>query len=124
MRWALRLTYDRDSQVQKAAKVSRSLAADPGLRITQGDEVFCPRRRRHWRWALSRKRWGAIATKRCEHSSSSFEPPKSRWRHGPVNNIEELQNCLAYRRKSLRANVRSGRHFAPEDSSGGGENTE
>lgn len=50
----LAVAYDRDGQVQKSRDaVARALAADPGLRLFQGDDVFfVPDGDRHYYWGL------------------------------------------------------------------------
>ncbi|MFO0654856.1 MAG: tetratricopeptide repeat protein [Polyangia bacterium] len=111
----LAIAYDRDSQVQKAAR--RSVDRWPPIRGRISRAMKCslfPTAIATITMGLSRKRW-AIATKRCEHSVSSFRScPRAVMRHGPVNTLRSCKNCLAYRRKSFCAQTSwSGRHTLP-----------
>jgi tetratricopeptide (TPR) repeat protein len=121
----LAIAYDRDSQVQKSREaLSRSLAADPGLRIYQGDEVFfVPDGDRHYYDGLIAEALGNRDEALRAFRQFVSELPKSRYATRAREHIEELQKLPGLSAQELlRANVLVGSpHFAPEDSSGGGE---
>lgn len=121
----LAIAYDRDGQVQKSREaLSRSLAADPGLRIYQGDEVFfVPDGDRYYYDGLIAESLGNRDEALRAFRQFVGELPKSRYVARAREHIEDLQKLPGLSATELlRANVLVGSpHFAPEDSSGGGE---
>lgn len=89
----LAIAYDRDGQGQKSREaVVRSLAADPGLRLFQSDEVFfVPDADRHYYWGLI---YEALDSR--DDALRSFrkfleELPSSRYAARARNHIEDLK---------------------------------
>lgn len=89
----LAIAYDRDGQVQKSRDaVARALAADPGLRLFQSDDVFfIPDGDRHYYWGLINE-----AQERREDAMRAFrafldELPHSRYAARARSHIEELK---------------------------------
>jgi tetratricopeptide (TPR) repeat protein len=89
----LAIAYDRDGQVQKSRDaVARALAADPGLRLFQSDDVFfIPDGDRHYYWGLINE-----AQERRDDALRSFrtfldELPTSRYAARARSHIEELK---------------------------------
>ncbi len=90
----LAIAYDRDGQGQKSREaVARALAADPGLRLFQSDEVFfVPDADRHYYWGLIYE-----AVDNREDALRSFrkfldEIPASRYAGRARGHIEDLKN--------------------------------
>jgi tetratricopeptide (TPR) repeat protein len=121
----LAVAYDRDGQVQKSHEaLSRSLAADPGLRVYQGDEVFfVPDGDRYYYDGLIAEGLGNRDEALRSFRQFTTELPKSRYTPRAREHLEELQKLPGIPVAELfRANVLVGSpHFAPEDSAGGGE---
>lgn len=121
----LAVAYDRDGQVQKSREaLGRSLAADPGLRIYQGDEVFfVPDGDRFYYDGLLAEALGNRDEALRSFRQFVVELPKSRYTPRAKEHLEDLQKLPGIPVAELfRANVVVGSpHFAPEDSSGGVE---
>ncbi len=121
----LAVAYDRDGQVQKSREaLGRSLAADPGLRIYQGDEVFfVPDGDRFYYDGLLAEALGNRDDALRAFRQFVTDLPKSRYAPRAREHIEDLQKLPGIPVAELfRANVIVGSpHFAPEDSSGGTE---
>lgn len=118
----LAVAYDRDSQVQKSREaLLRSLAADPGLRTFQSDEVFfVPEGDRHYYWGLLHEEFGNRDD--AIHAFRDFlsEVPRSRYAPRARSHIEELkrQPGLAVA-ELLRARVYVGLPQFPPDAQSG-----
>lgn len=89
----LAIAYDRDGQVQKGRDaVARALAADPGLRLFQSDDVFfIPDGDRHYYWGLINE-----AQDRRDDALRAFrafldELPHSRYAARARSHIEDLK---------------------------------
>lgn len=119
----LAVAYDRDGQVQKSREaLGRSLAADPGLRLYQGDEVFfVPDGDRFYYDGLLAEALGNRDDALRAFRQFASDLPKSRYAPRAKEHIEDLQKLPGIPIAELfRANVVVGSpHFAPEDSSGG-----
>lgn len=90
----LAIAYDRDGQGQKSREaVVRALAADPGLRLFQSDEVFfVPDADRHYYWGLIYE-----SLENRDDALRSFrkfldEFPTSRYAARARTHIEDLKN--------------------------------
>ena len=121
----LAIAYDRDGQVQKSHEaLSRSLASDPALRVYQSDEVFfVPEGDRFYYDGLIAEALGNRDEAMRSFRQFALDLPKSRYASRAREHLDELQKLPGIPvAELLRANVLVGSpHFAPEDSSGGGE---
>ena len=121
----LAIAYDRDGQVQKSHEaLSRSLASDPALRVYQSDEVFfVPEGDRFYYDGLIAEALGNRDEAMRSFRQFALDLPKSRYTSRAREHLDELQKLPGIPvAELLRANVLVGSpHFAPEDSSGGGE---
>lgn len=118
----LAVSYDRDGQIQKSREaIERALAADPGLRIFQSDEVFfVPEGDRHYYWGLLHEQFGN--RDEAIHSFRDFlaEVPHSRYAARARSHIEELKRQPGLQvAELLRARVIAGLPQFPPDAQSG-----
>lgn len=119
----LAIAYDRDGQQQKSREaLTRSLTADPGLRLFQSDEVFfAPEGDRFYYEGLINE-----ALDKNDEALRAFQEfvrqlPRSRYAARAREHIDELRQRpgLGYA-ELLRAQVTIGApHFPPTDEGGG-----
>ncbi len=114
----LAVAYDRDGQLQKSREaLERSLAADPGLRTFQSEDVFfVPAGDRHYYWGLLHEIFGNRDEAIRAFRDFLNEVPRSRYADRARSHIEQMQRQPGYALSELlRARVIVGIPQFPSD---------